>query len=108
LIVDLDLLIISQAARQLVRWQRDRPELRLSLNLSSRHFEDEDSVAAIAAAIGSAAPTSIDLEITETARLDGRRAVGIVNRLRDIGFQIWLDDFGTGWSALEHLLRLPV
>lgn len=108
LIVDLDLLIISQASRQLVHWQRVRPELRLSVNLSSRHFEDEDSVAAIAAAIGDAAPTSIDLEITETARLDGRRAVGIVNRLRDFGFQVWLDDFGTGWSALEHLLRLPV
>ena len=108
LIVDLDLLVISRAARQLCRWQQQRPHLRLSVNLSSRHFDVGDTAAAIAAAIGEAAPTSVDLEITETARLDGRRAVRIVNQLRDIGFAVWLDDFGTGWSALEHLLRLPV
>ena len=108
LIVDLDLLVISQAAEQLCRWQRRRPDLRLSVNLSSRHFDVAGSPAAIAAAIGAAAPGSVDLEITETARLDGRGAVGVVNQLRDLGFAVWLDDFGTGWSALEHLLRLPV
>ncbi len=32
----------------------------------------------------------------------------MVQRVRELGFLIWFDDFGTGWSALQDLLELPV
>ena len=35
-------------------------------------------------------------------------AVGMVNRLRNLGIKIALDDFGTGYSSLNYLLRLPL
>jgi EAL domain-containing protein (putative c-di-GMP-specific phosphodiesterase class I) len=33
---------------------------------------------------------------------------GLVQQLRGIGFRVWLDDFGTGWASLDHLLWLRV
>jgi EAL domain-containing protein (putative c-di-GMP-specific phosphodiesterase class I) len=50
------------------------------------------------------------LELTETMRLTPGRPhiAGVVQQLRDVGFRVWLDDFGTGWASLDHLLWLQV
>ncbi len=110
LIVDLDLTVIRQAARSASGWQSRRADLRLSVNLSGRHFDREDFLAPIVEAVadGGMSPDSIDLELTETTPLDSRVNTTVVRRLRDEGFGVWLDDFGTGWSSLEYLLRMPV
>ena len=49
------------------------------------------------------------LELTETAILgDEVQASLLLGRLRAMGVKIWLDDFGTGFSGLSHLRRVPV
>jgi EAL domain-containing protein (putative c-di-GMP-specific phosphodiesterase class I) len=55
-------------------------------------------------------PGSEYLELTETMQLTPGRThiAGVVQRLRGIGFRVWLDDFGTGWASLDHLLWLRV
>ncbi|SDP49595.1 EAL domain, c-di-GMP-specific phosphodiesterase class I (or its enzymatically inactive variant) [Nakamurella panacisegetis] len=110
LIIDLDLTIISLAARDVVRWHAERPDLRLSVNLSGRHFDRDDFLTPIASAVTDAglSPEAVDLELTETKHLGERVTSGLVHQLRDAGFGVWLDDFGTGWSSLEYLLRMPV
>jgi EAL domain-containing protein (putative c-di-GMP-specific phosphodiesterase class I) len=110
LIVELDLSVIRQAAADVAGWQRERPELRLSVNLSARHFERDQFFPPIEKAIADAglAPDTVDLELTETARLDSRVSMAEIGEMRDAGFGVWLDDFGTGWSSLEYLLRMPV
>ena len=110
LIVDVDLAVIGQAAKEMAGWQRQRPDLRLSVNLSGRHFDRDDYLTPIERAItdGGVAPVSVDLELTETSHLDSRVTTAMVRRMRDAGFGVWLDDFGTGWSSLEYLLRMPV
>jgi EAL domain-containing protein (putative c-di-GMP-specific phosphodiesterase class I) len=51
----------------------------------------------------------LQLEITESALMaDPRRVVVNVQRLSDLGVGISLDDFGTGFSSMQHLRRLPV
>ncbi len=51
----------------------------------------------------------LQLEITESALMaDARRVVDNVQRLADLGLGISLDDFGTGFSSMQHLRRLPV
>ena len=49
------------------------------------------------------------LELTETAVIgDELHASTLLSRLRSTGVKVWLDDFGTGFSGLSHLRRVPV
>jgi EAL domain-containing protein (putative c-di-GMP-specific phosphodiesterase class I) len=111
LIVEMDLAIVRQACAELARWQVDRPALRLGLNVSGRHLDDEQWDQALHAAVlaGGADPSTIDIELTETARpTDAHSGANALERLRRLGYAIWFDDFGTGWSELQDLVALPV
>ena len=112
LIVELDLAVIRQALDDLSRWQRVDPGLRMSVNLSARHFDHPECVTRLLEATADAgvSPGSVYLELTETMRLTpGRIHIArVVQQLRDAGFRVWLDDFGTGWASLDHLLWLEV
>ena len=110
LIIDLDLTVMRIALQHLRLWQQADPDLRMSVNLSGRHFHHPDWFAAICAVADDAGvhPGSVDLELTETTQLTaGFCDRGVVQQLRDKGFRVVLDDFGTGWSSLEYLLRIP-
>ena len=51
----------------------------------------------------------LEIEITETAVMESEEdAVKILSRLSDKGIRIWLDDFGTGFSSLTYLRKLPI
>jgi EAL domain-containing protein (putative c-di-GMP-specific phosphodiesterase class I) len=84
----------------------------MNVNLSARHFDHPECVTRLFAATADAgvSPGSVYLELTETMRLTpGRIHVsGVVQQLRGAGFRVWLDDFGTGWASLDHLLWLQV
>jgi EAL domain-containing protein (putative c-di-GMP-specific phosphodiesterase class I) len=55
------------------------------------------------------APQRLHLEFTETAVLANEAAaIAASMRLRELGVKIWLDDFGTGFSGLSQLRRVPV
>ena len=111
LVIDLDLAVLRRAMHDLAGWRRSYPELRLSVNLSAKHLTAPESVERLseAAAAADVPARHVDLEITETAAVAAStRSVDVLDRLREHGFSVVLDDFGTGWSSLEHLLRLPV
>jgi EAL domain-containing protein (putative c-di-GMP-specific phosphodiesterase class I) len=51
----------------------------------------------------------LHLELTETAVIgDEQHASTMLSKLRSSGVKVWLDDFGTGFSGLSHLRRVPV
>ena len=111
LIVDLDRAVAAVAFSDLKRWQKTHPELDLSVNLSGRHLDQGGWVTGfhdLATAAG-VAPSTVHLEITETARPASSTFAGAqVQQARSLGFSVWLDDFGSGWSGLRDLLHLPV
>ena len=54
-------------------------------------------------------PAHVTIEVTEqTALRDTDRAARVLGRLREIGFRIALDDFGSGYSSLTYLTQLPI
>jgi EAL domain-containing protein (putative c-di-GMP-specific phosphodiesterase class I) len=111
LIVDLDLAVAGRALTDLQRWQENHPALRMSVNLSGRHLDQDNWVTGIdhLAATSGVPPSTVQLEITETAR--PAYSVAGADRMqlaRSLGFSLWLDDFGSGWSGLRDLLRLSV
>lgn len=82
-----------------------------SVNLSVRQFNDPELIATIRGALAAneVPPSSLHLEITETAVLHNLdAALDLLNRCRDLGCKLIVDDFGTGYSSLSYLHRLPV
>lgn len=83
----------------------------LSFNLSVQDVVNADAVLRIISTIMASGidPKRIDLEVTETALMrDFDQACDGLEALRRLGVRISLDDFGSGYSSLSHLHRLPV
>ncbi|HZX99527.1 MAG TPA: EAL domain-containing protein [Dermatophilaceae bacterium] len=109
LISALDCWVLQEAVRRGAQWC-DAGGL-LAVNLSARTLQQEDVVRALSQALNRSAisPGQLTLEITETTLLDG---VGVMNhnldRLRELGVQLSIDDFGTGHSSLSQLQQTDV
>lgn len=53
-------------------------------------------------------PNLVDLEITETIAMDDVKGnMEVLTRIKDIGFELSVDDFGTGFSSLSYLQKMP-
>jgi EAL domain-containing protein (putative c-di-GMP-specific phosphodiesterase class I) len=108
---ELDRWALARGARQMVRWRRTAPGLRLAVNVSARHLGlhgfPEDAAQILARA--GLPPQAFTLEVTEAAlTTDPDAARAHLWALRELGVRISLDDFGAGASALSHLRSFPV
>lgn len=104
--------VLDQACRQLRDWQQaGRPELRMSVNLSTVQLHHPDLSCMVTRVLQRyALPRNcLELEVTETGLMeDIQAAAKHLNELKSTGVQIALDDFGTGYSSLSYLRGLPL
>lgn len=111
-IVEVGEWVIRAACRQIRRWRDDSGiELRVSVNLSLRQFQQPDLVERVARILHEegVAPDCLELEITEsTVAQNMERAIAIMNSFKRLGLWLSIDDFGTGYSSLAALKRFPV
>jgi diguanylate cyclase (GGDEF)-like protein len=112
LIVRLGDWVLRSACRQSKAWQlAGLPPVTISVNVSARQFRERDWVRHVAAALAESglAPRFLELELTESLIMqDPRKAVVVMQELRDLGVQIAIDDFGTGYSNLSSLKTFPI
>lgn len=114
LIVPIGLWVLREACRTAVRWnaaRHGRPPLTMGVNLSPRQFNEPDLVDQVREVLEETGidPGQLRLEITETMTMDDAdRAAEVLNGLRDLGIQLSIDDFGTGFSCLSYLHRFPL
>ncbi len=103
--------IMDQSCRYLAEWMYCGDPLVLSINLSARQLFDQhlvDRIETIRQRHG-LSPAQLEFEITESSAMqDLDYAVQVLGRLRALGYGLSLDDFGTGFSSLSHLRKLPV
>ncbi|MBN1320026.1 MAG: EAL domain-containing protein [Thermoleophilia bacterium] len=114
LIVPLGVMALEEVCSQISRWQSPRNPaagLPVSLNLSPRQLMEPDFVPTIVSHLAEWRIPSdrLILEMTETALVrDPLKSRTVMKELREIGIRLCLDDFGTGWSSLQHLTTFPV
>ncbi|MEM1108928.1 MAG: EAL domain-containing protein [Planctomycetota bacterium] len=113
LIVPLGKWILEESCRELVLMRRALPEseFTMNVNLSKRQLVQPDVVDTIRQVVHDAEvdPVWIKFEITESVIMDGRAPVTpTLESLRGLGFQLAMDDFGTGHSSLSCLHQFPI
>lgn len=105
--------VLDNVCRQIDEWESSgylAPHLTVSVNVSPRQLAQADFVSGVLAttAARSVAANRLVVEITESAVLDGTGvAVERLHELRAAGVKISIDDFGSGYSNLGQLLRVP-
>lgn len=84
--------------------------VKLAINISNRQLFSETFLSNLLNKMTRhrISPTNIKFEITESIALDTQKARDTLLELSDSGFQISLDDFGTGFSSLSRLHELPI
>jgi diguanylate cyclase (GGDEF)-like protein len=108
-ILELGTWVLREAISQFARWDAEGIALpQLFVNLSPKQLTDElpDLVLDMLAE-GHVAPHRLMLEVTES-HLPDLTASDSLARLRAAGVQVALDDFGSGYSSLAQLVRLPI
>ncbi|WP_253274140.1 EAL domain-containing protein [Myxosarcina sp. GI1] len=114
LIVPLGKWILETACCQLSQWQQQfdgNDSLLISVNLSSRQFAQPDLVEQVEHILVSSNldAKNLKLEITESMVMDNvEDTIVLLNRLKNLGIKLSMDDFGTGFSSFSYLHRFPM
>jgi len=85
-------------------------DFNIAVNLSARLLTDKQFAMRVAALLArhGLEPRHLTLELTETVELaEGGEALDLLARLRDLGVEISIDDYGTGLSTLDYLKKIP-
>lgn len=104
--------VLREVCRQIAEWRgAGLPPVRVSVNLSPMQLQRPDlarHVQSVLAATG-ADPGCLGFEVTEgTLMADVALAAAVLQEVKALGVMVSLDDFGTGFSSLNWLARLPI
>lgn len=112
LISIVDSFVWQEAASQVARWKEKYGfVMPVSVNLSRSDVFDPTLVDRLVELIekNGLEYKDIKLEVTESAYTDNaKNLLDVIDRLRDLGFEIEMDDFGSGYSSLNMLSAMPI
>jgi FOG: EAL domain len=112
LMVTVGTMVLKTACRQNVAWQKQGlVPIRVAVNVSAQQFSGGDIVNTVKTVLDETGmdPQWLELELTESMTLDDSEgSIAIMQKLKQIGVSLSLDDFGTGWSSLSYLRRFPL
>lgn len=113
MIADVDLYIWREACKLLDKW-KNNPVMKdkfISVNISPKDFYFMDVFAEINSLVKEydISPSHLRLEITESVMMsDLENRLTIINKFREAGFLVEMDDFGSGYSSLNQLKDMPI
>ena len=111
LVAAIDADILRQTCRDATRMERIAPGIQFAVNMSATLFQQDGMLANLQSIIERSAvdPSRLKFELTETAIMErADEAVALLTRLRALGSDVVIDDFGMGYSSLSYVQRLPV
>ena len=107
----LTLWVLDRAIAQAQSWHLKGYPINVSVNLSVHDLANNKLCEQIAALLDNHEfpPGSLTLEITESGMMENlSRSIEILSSLNEMGINLSIDDFGTGFSSLAYLKQLPV
>jgi diguanylate cyclase (GGDEF)-like protein len=114
MIVDVGLWVIRTSCEYL-RNMLDRgiwtPDMQLGVNISPKQFHDPGLITSLEHSLKSydISPDMLTLEVTENLLIDDfESVVEKMKKIRDMGTRFAIDDFGSGYSSMIYLKRLPL
>jgi diguanylate cyclase (GGDEF)-like protein/PAS domain S-box-containing protein len=113
-IVKLGRWVLRRACREVRAWRNSvagGTDLRVAVNISSRHLQHGDLVQDVAHALHESGlePGNLVIELTESTIMHNTEAnLGRLRQLKALGVRLAIDDFGTGYSSLSYLHRFPI
>jgi diguanylate cyclase len=110
LILALGTWVIDEACRQARAWRDEGLRMRVAINLSVHQLRQADLAAHIGAALAKHQinPDLLTCEITESVAMEDTEAtMRVFAELAAVGVHISIDDFGSGYSSLGYLRKLP-
>ena len=111
LITELGYWIMKTACRQCKLWHDQNIRLTVAVNLSVDQFKQADLYERVIEILDETGVdvNAIEFEITESVTMDNvNDTIDILNKFRDHGLGICIDDFGTGFSSMAYLQKLPI
>jgi EAL domain-containing protein (putative c-di-GMP-specific phosphodiesterase class I) len=105
--------VLETACAQIKAWAEHAAtcDLRLAVNVSARQFRQANFVAEVRQVLSEtgADPTRLKIELTESLVIDNvADTITRMQALKELGVAFSMDDFGTGFSSLSYLKRLPL
>jgi len=111
-ITKIDDYMISHVAKLQAKWLAEGKKIvPISVNVSRIHFAMPDLAEHIAKLVDAyeVPHEYVEIELTESAFFDDKNALlNTIHRLKELGFDVSMDDFGAGYSSLNSLKDLPL
>ncbi len=111
LIKQLTNFVLESGLKYCAEWRSRGINLTLAVNLSATNLQDPQLMNHVKNSLRrwNIPPDQLELEVTESAMMfDIDRAINVMNELDAMHVMLSIDDFGTGFSSLSYLKRLPV
>jgi diguanylate cyclase (GGDEF)-like protein len=104
--------VFEEAVSQISRWNKNGLEMKkVAVNMSVKQMDDSGFVEFMERILEKYKVEAryVEIEITENLLIgDTEKAVDLLNRIKDIGISLALDDFGSGFSSISYLTKFPV
>lgn len=104
--------VIHQTGAQQLAWQQENlPPKRIAINVSSKHFIQQDIPGKITKMLQkyNLSAQFLEIELTESVLAEqGPETITVLQRMKNLGLSLSVDDFGTGYSSLVYLKTFPI
>jgi diguanylate cyclase (GGDEF)-like protein len=112
MIVEMDRYVWEKACQQLRKWTDEgRPDIYISINISPKDFECIDVYEVLVGLVRKYGinMNQLKVEITESTIMENpNHQVQLIGRLREAGFYVEMDDFGSGYSSISMLKDIEI
>ena len=111
-ICTIDFYVLEEVCRNLRTWKEEGRQLvKVSVNFSRRHLAEPDFVDRLIEAVRyyDLQPSDLEIELTESVAYDEMGTLlQVMHQIKEAGFGLSMDDFGSGYSSLSLLREMPV
>ena len=112
LIVPIGEWVLRAACLQNVAWKlQGYSPMRMAVNISARQFRERNFIQVVEGILKETGMEAhlLELEITESIAMEnGEASSDMLRGFKELGVRISIDDFGTGFSSLNYLRRMPI